>query len=106
MEIRGVIINPADNVAVVVQKACEGDSVKTDKGTFVARQEIDTGHKIAIVEIKKGLDVIKYGTPIGRASQDIRPGDWVHTHNVIDTTEEICNAYAADYHTKAKEALD
>ncbi len=40
------------------------------------------GHKYALIDIKKGEDVIKYGSPIGYASCDIKAGEHVHTHNL------------------------
>ncbi len=42
----------------------------------------DNGHKYALIDIKKGENVIKYGSPIGHATEDIKKGDHVHTHNV------------------------
>lgn len=41
-----------------------------------------TGHKTALCAIKKGEKVIKYGFPIGMASEDIPAGDHVHSHNL------------------------
>ena len=43
---------------------------------------IDNGHKYALVDIKKGESIIKYGYPIGHATTDIKKGEHVHTHNV------------------------
>ena len=40
------------------------------------------GHKYALRDIKNGENVIKYGQPIGHATEDIEAGDHVHTHNV------------------------
>ena len=40
------------------------------------------GHKYALHDIKKGEDIIKYGNPIGHATEDIKAGEHVHTHNV------------------------
>ena len=42
----------------------------------------DDGHKYATTYIKKGDNVIKYGSPIGHAAEDINVGDHVHSHNV------------------------
>lgn len=67
-----VIINPADNVGVCLN-AC-GD--------------IPAGHKYALKDIEKGQTVIKYGQIIGRATCDIKKGDWVHTHNVKSHLDE------------------
>ena len=43
---------------------------------------LQTGHKIAICDIEKGADVIKYGYPIGYATENIKKGDSVHSHNM------------------------
>lgn len=43
---------------------------------------VENGHKYAVCDIKKGENIIKYGMPIGHATEDIKNGDHVHTHNV------------------------
>ncbi len=43
---------------------------------------LENGHKYAICDINKGENIIKYGNPIGHATEDIKKGDHVHTHNV------------------------
>src|SRR5262249_34688147 len=46
------------------------------------RQSIPRGHKVARVPIAAGSAVVKYGSPIGRATADIAAGEHVHAHNV------------------------
>ena len=43
---------------------------------------LETGHKIALCNIVKGTDIIKYGYPIGIATKDIAQGESVHSHNM------------------------
>ena len=43
---------------------------------------LSDGHKYALRDIKSGENIIKYGQPIGHATEDIKTGDHVHTHNV------------------------
>ena len=43
---------------------------------------VENGHKYALKDIKKGENVIKYGSPIGHATQDISKGEHVHVHNL------------------------
>lgn len=43
---------------------------------------LDNGHKHAVRDIQKGEQVIKYGFPIGVASEDIKTGEQVHSHNL------------------------
>ena len=40
------------------------------------------GHKLALRDIKAGEDIIKYGYAIGHATEDIKEGEHVHTHNL------------------------
>ncbi len=47
-----------------------------------AMDDIPLGHKIALVDIKKGSKVIEYGEPVALATADIRKGEHVHVHNV------------------------
>ncbi len=61
-----LILHPLDNVGVLIR----------------ARGEIPAGHKIALHDIPSGEKVMKYGNPIGIASEAIREGDWVHSHNL------------------------
>ncbi len=43
---------------------------------------LENGHKYAVQYIRKGENVIKYGSPIGHAICDIEKGELVHTHNL------------------------
>ncbi|MBP3381913.1 MAG: altronate dehydratase [Clostridia bacterium] len=47
------------------------------------------GHKYALVDIKQGENIIKYGEPIGHATVDIRKGEHVHTHNVKTNLSDV-----------------
>lgn len=49
---------------------------------------IADGHKYALCDIKKGSTVIKYGQPIGHATEDIKKGELVHTHNLKTNLSE------------------
>ncbi len=53
-----------------------------DSTAVTAREDIPAGHKMALCAIPRGGQVVKYGYPIGIAKEDIRAGDWVHTHNI------------------------
>lgn len=73
-----------DNVAVALRDLKRGESLEC--GTLVsALEDIPFGHKAALYSIARGEEVIKYGAPIGHASQAIPAGAWVHTHNLITT---------------------
>jgi len=79
-------IHPQDTVVVAlsdlpqdVRLAWAGMEEKVELTT---RRPIPFGHKVAIVAIRQGEAVIKYGASIGLATQDIAPGDHVHVHNL------------------------
>jgi Altronate dehydratase len=75
-------IHPRDNVAVAVKAIDSGRTLAAGELlAVVARQPVPAGHKLALVPIRAGEEVIKYGYPIGTARADIAAGDWVHTHN-------------------------
>ena len=67
-----VIINEKDNVGVSLS------------GT----EKIPAGHKFALKDINKGEYVIKYGAIIGKATVNIKAGEWVHTQNVKSHLDE------------------
>lgn len=80
-----IIINPIDNVAVVLRPFKAGEIVEG----VTLLEDIPQAHKVALVNIKKGEDVIKYGNPIGHATCDIKVGEHVHTHNVATNLDDI-----------------
>ncbi|MBR2320600.1 MAG: altronate dehydratase [Clostridia bacterium] len=69
---KSVIINEKDNVGVCLD----------------GNEKIPAGHKYALRTIACGEYVIKYGEIIGRATQKIAEGEWVHTHNVKSHLDE------------------
>ena len=61
---------------------------------------LETGHKIALCDIEQGADVIKYGYPIGSATENICAGDPVHTHNMKTKLGAILSyAYTPNFQT-------
>ena len=82
MEYKAIKISPSDNVAIAVTSIPKGKNVVIpDNEELVANQEIPLGHKIGLVPITKGASIIRYGEVICTASEDIKPGDWIHVHN-------------------------
>ena len=75
-------INPADTVVVCLQAKKKGDVVVIDGRQVVVNQDIPAGHKLLIEDTAKGNDIIKYGYPIGHATEDLKAGDWVNENNL------------------------
>ena len=74
-------INAHDNVVVALEPLTAGSKIDVNGATVALKSDVPAGHKIALTDIYKGELIIKYGFPIGTAKEDIRPGDWVHSHN-------------------------
>ncbi len=75
-----------DNVATSLEDIETGAAVlvRLGKGSeeITAREEIPFGFKMAVTDVPREAPVIKYGEPIGIASQDIKKGQLVHIHNI------------------------
>ena len=81
-----VVLNDADNVATSLAPLAAQSCIEVElNGVSRAITVLDTipfGHKLAIRPLARGDEVLKYGEVIGRASEAIEPGRWVHVHNV------------------------
>jgi altronate dehydratase len=80
-------INHEDNVATVMHDVASNElvMVKSRDGQetqVLSLNAIPFGHKIALQEIKCGEPIIKYGEKIGIATDLIKPGSYVHVHNL------------------------
>lgn len=65
--------------------------------------DLKTGHKIALNDIEKGSDVIKYGYPIGCATENISEGESVHSHNMKTKLGDILSyEYKPDFELSEK----
>lgn len=86
MKRQAIVMNDKDNVATAVTELQQGSTALVDTGTdvvqIVVKEHIPLGHKFALRNISNREDIIKYGSVIGRAIQDIPEGMHVHVHNV------------------------
>ncbi len=89
---KNVIINKKDTVGISLN----------------GNDKIPAGHKYALCDIKVGDYVIKYGEIIGKATCDIKEGEWVHTHNVkshLDESFEYTYDFSANSFAKSKKTF-
>ena len=84
-----VRINSNDNVAVAVSAITKGKQLAIDDIALTVCSDVDFGHKIALSNINKGEDVIKYGYSIGLATADIKVGEHVHSHNLATALSDF-----------------
>jgi len=81
-----ILNDQKDNVATALTKL-EKDQViriksKEEILEVTLKDAIPFAHKCAIMEIRKGDKVVKYGEFIGMATLDIQAGEHVHVHNL------------------------
>lgn len=82
-------INIKDNVAVLLRDAKKEEIILVNNSQIKILENIKSGHKFTLNDIKCGEQIIKYGFPIGRAKTDIKKGSHVHIHNVETNLGEI-----------------
>ncbi|MCU1322483.1 MAG: galactarate dehydratase [Acidobacteriaceae bacterium] len=72
-----VKVHPADNVAIVVNEGGLPEGTRFECGLKLL-EPVPEAHKVALVDIRRGESVVRYGVNIGHAEQDIARGGWVH----------------------------
>tara|TARA_R110000868_G_scaffold162903_3_gene394828 strand:- start:320990 stop:321304 length:315 start_codon:yes stop_codon:yes gene_type:complete len=77
-----LLLHPNDNVLVARTLAPEGTKVELASGAIKLAGAIPLAHKIACRDIVVGERILKYGMPIGIATEDIPAGSHVHIHNI------------------------
>lgn len=87
-----VLLHPDDNICVAARSLEAGESISAGRHEVCLPRDVGLGHKVAVVSIAAGEPVRKFGQLIGFATQDIAPGEWVHTHNL--TAGEFQRDYA------------
>lgn len=83
-----IVHGRGDTVGVMTVDVKKGQTLRgwnmaTDKTLRAkAAQNIPLGHKIALLEVPKDQEIVKYDVSIGRASRKITKGQHVHTQNL------------------------
>jgi hypothetical protein len=79
---RLLLLSPLDNVFVLRGLIKSGETILVCGNQVTLTARIDMGHKLARAAIATGEKIVKYGAPIGSATQDVAIGDHVHVHNM------------------------
>lgn len=82
-----------DNVIIALKDLEKGQMLEVEGKAITLNENIKQGHKVAMIAIKRGQDVIKYGFAIGHATTDVKVGDHVHTHNTKTNLGEQLDYY-------------
>lgn len=89
MERKYMKVTPSDTVLVALADLPTGMEIRWEGTEFTLTEPIPKAHKFALTDIAPRSDVIKYGSPIGAATQHIQQGSWVHTHNLKTKLEGL-----------------
>ena len=73
-----VILNKADNVAMALRDLRKGELSRGVK----LQENIKSGFKFSLKEVKQNEDCIKYGNKIGSFNKNIEAGYSIHVHNL------------------------
>jgi len=77
-----LVLAPGDNIAIATSELPAGTRRQISGHEVELKAALDVGHKFALRKIVAGERIMKYGAPIGRATRDIEPGEYIHTHNM------------------------
>ncbi len=80
-------IDPKDNLVTCLRAVKSGEEITVDGEKIKVSGDVPQFHKIAIADIPKGGICYKYGQIIGKASADIKKGDYVHVHNLVSAKD-------------------
>jgi len=84
---KAVVLSSKDNVATALADLKAGDTLELEIGGETRAVKLTTdvpfGHKFSLSKIEPNSPVIKYGEVIGISTAIIKPGDYVHIHNVV-----------------------
>jgi altronate dehydratase len=77
-----IVISDRDNVATALEPLEPGQRIEVRGSAVTTAEAIPRGHKMALASIAAGEPVVKYGSPIGIATEAVCAGAHVHTHNL------------------------
>ena len=75
-------INPVDSVVVCLRPFIQGETINVNGKKIQVLQDTPAGHKVLINDAAKGENIIKYGYPIGHATEALKAGQWVNENNL------------------------
>jgi altronate hydrolase len=86
-----LVIDERDNVGVALTPLTKGTTLDINGVKITLKGDIGQAHKFALNSIKKGENIIKYGSPIGHALENIELGEFVHNHNIKTNLDGLLN---------------
>ncbi|MDE3133819.1 MAG: altronate dehydratase [Acidobacteriota bacterium] len=90
-----VRLHPSDPVGLSSADLEAGAALEFDGVRLTVRDTVPRGHKLALVDLPAGAEVLKYGQPIGLTLREIAAGEHVHDHN-LRSLRRVGAAQASD----------
>ena len=92
MKVNALMMDSKDNVVTCVTDVAAGETVVYKNGdnvcSITAKEDIPYCHKIALTDIAKNGEIIKYGESLGRTSEAIPAGHWVSHNNLFSVPRD------------------
>ncbi len=85
-------IHPDDNVLVALTDLVKGQVVQWKEEVILLPGDVPAKHKLSIGRLETGDPVYLYGVLVGRVTQPVETGGWLHTGNLRHDAAEY------DYH--------
>ena len=99
-KVNALLMNAADNVVTTVAEVAKGEEVVYQKDgeflTLKAEEDIPYCHKVTLVDLPLGCEVIKYGESLGRTVATIGKGCWVNDQNLKSELRDYDSELAAE----------
>ena len=83
-QVDAIYLHPDDNIGVAARNLNAGEVISLASYEITLQEDIPTGHKFAVESLAAEDSVFKYGQVIGVTTDGIGPGQWVHTHNLVN----------------------
>lgn len=82
VEVGLIRLAATDNVLIATRDLRPGPWSTASGEVVRVRSRVSLGHKVASRALVRGDKVVRYAMAIGSATEPVRRGDWVHTHNL------------------------
>ena len=79
---KAVRIHAKDNVAVALKPLAKGEVFTFGDVTVTLAEDIEQGHKFALIDLPENTNIIKYGTVIGHTVKPVAKGCHIHVENI------------------------
>jgi hypothetical protein len=78
-----LILDSRDNIAIATRDLGSGQTAAFGDQALTVRDDVPRGHKVALLAMPPGTDVLRYGEVIGATTTAVEAGEHVHIHNLI-----------------------